>query len=120
MVAFSSIMLFSPIKIGPASAKIEALSRTNVLFPMVIVPLSWLSKHTIAPASIFTLKKKRQILNTILLPLKNVVSLLSLYFARLHRLRACTKQSKGASRHVRYLMKILKTGQRSQPLDTAT
>lgn len=59
MVACSSIMLFSPITIGPASAIIEALGWTTVILPMVITPFSLLSKHTIAPGAILTLQKNK-------------------------------------------------------------
>ena len=55
MEACSSIMLFSPIMTGPASAMIVAFGCITVMLPTVIVPRSLLSTHTTAPGAIVML-----------------------------------------------------------------
>lgn len=59
IVAISSIILPSPIIIGPASARIHALGWMTVFAPIVMSPFRILSSHTTAPGPIFKLYKHK-------------------------------------------------------------
>lgn len=55
IVAISSIILPSPMIIGPASARMHALGWIIVFAPMEMSPFRILSSHTTAPGAIFKL-----------------------------------------------------------------